>query len=86
MSLLYFIRKVALSLLKSAELFKKRSDTERPSKLYMQRSLHVERGHLIFKSEDNRRQLCKQCHSQTVCRCKMYDVALHHGCSESFHA
>lgn len=51
----------------------------------MQSPLHVELGYLNVNSEDSRRLLGKQCHSETVYWCKIYDVALHHDCGESFH-
>jgi hypothetical protein len=89
-SLLEFRRDVALFLLQtpleSEEVGKNRSATGRPSKFSIQKPLHGERGHFIIKSEDNRRLRCKQCHSQTVYRCKVCDVALHHDCSEAFHS
>lgn len=89
-SLLDFRREVTLSLLQTPfvndEPCKKRSATGRPSKFSIQKPLHGELGHFIIKSEDNRRLRCKQCHSQTIYRCKVCDVALHHNCSEEFHA
>lgn len=83
--LLDFRREVALHLLQTPlEIESNRSsNTGRPSKFSIPRQVYV--GHFIIKSEDKRRLRCKNCHSQTIYRCNVCNVALHHGCSEIYH-
>lgn len=44
------------------------------------------REHIVWKTPDNKRKRCAECHSQTVYQCKKCNVTLHPKCFEKYHS